>query len=254
MHLTSKLPDEPKWYALATSHHGAAIRLARPHIAASSSTHSEAIFNFSCFNSLFSFAEPPLRPFQKDVATTRDYIGDLLDSFRMCRGIRAIIAKDRSVLAEKGAIGNSAWSYDEKGVEATLTERFPQLQPLADLVTHHVEDGDQKAATLKAVRRLFIFMGILDDTPTDHSSVSLTQRWAIECDKSFIDLCDSRHPVAMLILAHYTVLLNKRRNIWFLRRWPQLLFQSVRKELHGSHWEQHIQWPALEINQSCEKS
>lgn len=211
--------------------------------------HSEAVFNFSCFNSLFSFAEPPLRPHGEESGTP-DYIGDLLDSFRMCRGIRAIIAKDHNVLAEKGAINNPAWSYDEKSVESTLAERFPQMSPLEVLVMQHIEDEDQKSATLSAVRRLFVAMGVLDDTPADHSSVSLTQRWAIESEKNFIDLCDSRHPVALVILAHYALLVNKRRNIWFLRRWPQLIMQSVRQELQEPHWIQYLEWPEFEVGQT----
>lgn len=211
--------------------------------------HSEAVFNFSCFNSLFSFAEPPLRPHGEE-SGPRDYIGDLLDSFRMCRGIRAIIAKDHNVLAEKGAINNPAWSYDEKSVESTLAERFPQMSPLEVLVMQHIEDEDQKSATLSAVRRLFVAMGVLDDTPADHSSVSLTQRWAISSEKTFIDLCDSRHPVALVILTHYALLVNKRRNIWFLRRWPQLIMQSVRQELQEPHWIQYLEWPEFEIGQT----
>lgn len=170
----------------------------------------------------------------------------------MCRGIRAMIAKDRLVLAEKGAINNPAWSYDEESVECSLAERFPKLQALEHMITHYVEDEDQKAAACNALRRLFIAMGVLDDTPLDHSSVSLTQRWAIEFDKNFLDLCDARHPAALVILAHYAVLVNKRRNIWFLRRWPQLLIQSVSKELQGSHWMQYIEWPALEISQTMD--
>lgn len=172
----------------------------------------------------------------------------------MCRGIRAIIAKDRDVLAEKGAIGNPAWSYDEQSVESTLAERFPELKTLQALVMHYVEDEDQKAATQRAVHRLFVAMGTLDDTPVDHSSVSLVQRWAIESDKRFIDLCESRHPVALVILAHYGVLVNKRSKTWFLRRWPQLLSQSIGKELQGSHWAQHLDWPNLEISRMRESS
>jgi hypothetical protein len=96
---------EPKWYALAISHHGAAIRLARPHITAPSTVHAEAMFNFSGFNSLFSFAEPVLRPSTSDPC---DYIGDLLNSFRMARGIRAIIAKNPELLVDLGLTNNPA--------------------------------------------------------------------------------------------------------------------------------------------------
>jgi hypothetical protein len=183
---------------LAISHHSAAIKLARPHITAPSLVHAEAIFNFSGFNSLFSFAEPVLRPSTSDPS---DYVGDLLDSFRMARGIRAIIAKNPQLLADKGLTNNPAWSYDTSLIESTLTETFPEVLELERLAHQHITDPDQRNATLKSIRRLFINMAVLDDSPKDHSSASLIQRWAIELDDPFLALCDARHPMASCALA-----------------------------------------------------
>jgi hypothetical protein len=248
--MTSSNPEESsKWYPLAISHHSAAIRLARPHIAASSPAHSEAIFNFSAFNSLFSFAEPVLRLESEGEATPtrRDYICDLLDSFRMARGIRAVIAKDPSVLAEKGITGNPAWSYDVTHIEATLASKYPRLPELEALVSEHVEDVAQRSAALKALRRLFVNMAVLEESPKDHSSASLIQRWAIECDPDFLALCDSRHPVALVVLARYAVLVQMRTNIWFFQRWPRLILREIGAELQGSRWAQWIEEPVREV-------
>ena len=255
----SNPPDSPKWYPLAISHHSAAIRLARPHIAASSPAHSEAIFNFSDFNSLFSFAEPVLRPENtttnnnnNDGGTPtppipRDYLSDLLDSFKMARGIRAIIAKDPSVLAEKGLTNNPAWSYDLSEIEATVASRYPQLPKLESLVSENVEDTDQRTATLKALHDLFVNMAFLEQSPKDHSSASLIQRWAISSDVAFLTLCDSRHPVALVVLAYYAVLVQMRTNIWFFQRWPRLILREIGAELRGSRWAEWIEEPAREV-------
>jgi hypothetical protein len=250
LHKTSNNPSEsPKWYPLAISHHSAAIRLARPHIAASSPAHSEAIFNFSAFNSLFSFAEPVLRP-ENEGGTPPipcDYLCDLLDSFKMARGIRAIIAKDPSVLAEKGITTNPAWSYDVHHVKATLHSRYPQLCKLEQLASEYVEDADQRAATLKALHSLFVNMAVLEESPKDHSSASLIQRWAIESDDPFVALCDSRHPVALIMLAYYAVLVQMRTNIWFFQRWPRLILREIGVEMRGSRWAQWIEEPVREV-------
>lgn len=254
LHMTSSNPSEsPKWYPLAISHHSAAIRLARPHIAASSPAHSEAIFNFSAFNSLFSFAEPVLRPDNNDNAGTppmpRDYLCDLLDSFKMARGIRAIIAKDPSVLAEKGLTTNPAWSYEAlvARIEPTLTSRYPQLPKLEQLVSENVEDADQRTATLKAVHDLFLNMAVLEESPKDHSSASLIQRWAISSDIAFLTLCDSRHPVALVVLAYYAVFVQMRSNIWFFQRWPPLIVREIGNELRGSRWAPWIEEPVRQV-------
>jgi hypothetical protein len=244
LHLTAVHPKEPNWYALAISHHGAAIKLARPHITASSLVHAEAIFNFSGFNSLFSFAEPVLRP---GISESSDYIGDLLDSFRMARGIRAIIAKNPQLLADKGLTNNPRWSYDTTLIESTLTETFPQVLELERLVHQHITDADQRTATLKSVRKLFINMAVLDDSPKDHSSASLIQRWAIECDDCFLALCDSRHPVALILLAWYALLCQKRANIWFFQRWPRVLLHAIANKIQGTEWAPFIITPTQEV-------
>jgi len=248
LHMTSCHPQEPKWYPLAISHHSAAIRLARPHIAAPVSAHHEAIFNFSAFNSLFAFAEPVLRPENEGGTPARhDYVGDLLDSFRMARGIRAVIAKDPSILAEKGLTKNPAWSYDVTHIEATLTNRYLQLPKMELLVTENVEDAAQRAATLKALHRLFVNKAVLDESPKDHSSASLIQRWAIESDNEFLTLCDSRHPVALIVLAHYAVLVQMRSNLWFFQRWPRLILREIGAELRDSRWALWIDEPVREV-------
>ena len=244
LHLTAVHPEEPKWYALAISHHGAAIKLARPHITASSLVHAEAIFNFSGFNSLFSFAEPVLRPSTSDPS---DCIGDLLDSFRMARGIRAIIAKNPQLLADKGLTKNPGWSYDTTLIESTLTETFPQVLELERLVYQHITDADQQDATLKCTRRLFVNMAVLDDSPKDHSSASLIQRWAIEFETPFFALCDARHPIALILLAWYALLCQKRANIWFFQRWPRLLLHAIDKEVQGTEWASFIVRPTQEV-------
>lgn len=244
LHLTATRPEEYHWYALAISHHGAAIKLARPHITASSSVHAEAIFNFSGFNSLFAFAEPVLRPVTSDAS---DVIGDLLDSFQMARGIRAIIAKNPQLLADKGLTNNPAWSYDTTLIESTLAETFPQVLELERLVYQHITDADQQNATLKSIRRLFINMAVLDDSPKDHSSASLIQRWAIEVDTPFFVLCESRHPIALILLAWYALLCQKRANIWFFERWPRVLLQAIDREFHGTEWAPFIVEPMQEV-------
>jgi hypothetical protein len=244
LHLTAKNPDQPKWHFLAISHQGAAIKLARPHITASSSVHAEAIFNFSGFNSLFSFAEPVLRPSTSDPS---DCIGDLLDSFRMARGIRAIIAKNPQLLADKGLTNNPAWSYDTTLIESTLTEKFPQVLELQHLVYQHITDADQQDATLKSIRRLFINIAVLDDSPKDHSSASLIQRWAVEADDRFLALCDTRHPITLILLAWYALLCQKRANIWFFQRWPRLLLHAIDREVQGTEWAPFISEPTQEV-------
>ena len=79
LHLCTTDAEKSNWYALAISHYSAAIRLARPHIAAQGSSHGEAVFRISDFNALFAFVQPSLRTLSGDKGGDRDYPSDLFD-------------------------------------------------------------------------------------------------------------------------------------------------------------------------------
>jgi hypothetical protein len=247
LHLYSTHPNEPKLYDQAISHHNAAIRLARPHIAAVCPENSEAVFNFSAFNSLYSFAEPPLRPRVKEI-DGHDYLNDLFGTFRMCRGVSAVMREVISVLKMEGPADNagSPSAYDEESVLPTLAATYPQLRDLERLIVEESDPGYQ-ASALDATKRLFVGMRVLDQTPIDHSSVSLITRWPIHISDSFLELCLARHPVALIVVAYFAVLINKRTNMWFNERWPWLIINSVDGVLKGSQWEQWIEWPRRSI-------
>lgn len=246
LHLCTTREDHSKWYALAISHHGAAIRLARPHIAAQDSSHSDAVFMFSGLNALFAFVEPSLRTLGGDEARGRDYLGDLCDSFRMARGVAMIVMSNQERLQSKGYTNSSAWSYDTESVIPTLGARYPQYRRLQDLIDEHCNESE-KACSNDALERLFTSMAVLEDTPKDHSSVSLIQRWPIHLDKAFLDMCENRHPVALVILGYYAVLINLRTNVWFFARWPKILLRTVCNALQDESMRQYLQWPRSQI-------
>jgi hypothetical protein len=246
LHLYSTHPNEPNLYDQAISHHNAAIRLARPHIAAVCPENSEAVFSFSAFNSLYSFAEPPLRPLRDEEVNSHDYLDDLFGTFRMCRGVAAVMREVMSALKMNGQVGNPAWQYDEESVLPTLATRYPQLPDLERMIIEELDAKYQDAA-LHATKRLFIGMAIVDSSPRDHSSASLIHRWPIHVPDAFLELCIVRHPIALIILAYFAVFISKRTNLWFNERWPWLIINGVESALKGSEWEPFIGWPRRNV-------
>ena len=242
LHLYSTHPNEPKLYDQAISHHNSAIRLARPHIAALCPENSEAVFNFSALNSLYSFAEPPLRPIRDEEVHSHDHLNDLFGTFRMCRGVAAVMREVMSALKMSAQIDNPAWAYDEESVLPTLGTRYPQLPDLERLIIAEL-DAEYQASALDATKRLFIGLAILDQNTCDHSSASLIQRWPIHVSDAFLELCLARHPVALIIVAYFAVFISKRTNMWFNQRWPWLIINSIDRGLKGSQWEPFIEWP-----------
>jgi hypothetical protein len=200
------------------------------------------VFNFSAFNSLYSFAEPPLRPIRDEEVQDHDYLNDLFGTFRMCRGVAAVIREVMSVLKMTEPGDGSAWAYDEESVLPSLATRYPQLPELERLIAEEL-DAEYQTSALDATQRLFTGIAFLDTTACDHSSASLIHRWPVDSSDAFLELCLARHPIALVIVAYFAVFISKRTNLWFNERWPWLIINSVDRALKGSRWEQFIEWP-----------
>ena len=139
-----------------------------------------------------------------------------------------IVSNNRESLRKSGRIDQGHWAYDEDSVLPTLDEKYPQLEQLTTLVDEHI-DLQRCAGVKTVIKELFVDMAILESHPVDHSSTSLIQRWIIGSDQAFMDLCDERHPVALILLAHYAVMVNLRTNMWSFRRWPPIILRTVQE-------------------------
>ncbi|KAM5343441.1 hypothetical protein ACJ41O_011978 [Fusarium nematophilum] len=68
--------------------------------------------------------------------------------------------------------------------------------------------------------------------------------WPMLVSRHFLDLVGSAHPLALVILAHYDVLLYwGEPRYWVFEDWPQSLMDAIVDKLRGSPWEDLISWP-----------
>ena len=73
--------------------------------------------------------------------------------------------------------------------------------------------------------------------------------WPINLSGEFTDLLSMRKPEALIILAHYAVLLHHRRRVWLVGNVGGILIQEISKFL-GTFWKSWLDWPNEVIAQS----
>lgn len=66
--------------------------------------------------------------------------------------------------------------------------------------------------------------------------------WPGSISQDFMELIYERNPRALVILAHYCVLLKKVDHVWYLRGLGQGLLENIWEAL-GEEWRPWIQWP-----------
>ncbi|EAL87908.1 conserved hypothetical protein [Aspergillus fumigatus Af293] len=66
-------------------------------------------------------------------------------------------------------------------------------------------------------------------------------QWMHHIPPRFMDLVHERHPFALVILAHYAVVLHFMRSRWWMGDWGARIIQQV-GQLLDSQWRQSISW------------
>src|SRR5882724_2356485 len=66
--------------------------------------------------------------------------------------------------------------------------------------------------------------------------------WSISVGQEYVELLGSRQTMALVILAHYAVILKDVRGSWWAKWWGNQLIQEVYQVLNGD-WKSLIVWP-----------
>ncbi|KAI4868747.1 hypothetical protein F4820DRAFT_444664 [Hypoxylon rubiginosum] len=124
-------------------------------------------------------------------------------------------------------------------------------KPLRDLHDRIVSSDSPNVKVY--LRALHDMQGIFEDTfgkSNGSQPGSLCNRfvlgWIYRMEASFVGCLRAAEPLALLILAHYAVLLGTMNNCWFLKSWTEHLIVRV-EELLGPDYDALLQWPKDQI-------
>lgn len=66
--------------------------------------------------------------------------------------------------------------------------------------------------------------------------------WPIQVPEAFFTMITEQKPEALIVLAHYSLLLNKVNQLWFTKGMSRRLLKTIHSKL-GKEWESWITWP-----------
>lgn len=66
--------------------------------------------------------------------------------------------------------------------------------------------------------------------------------WSVWIPVEFLGLLEARRPFALVILAHYAVILHHLRDLWWMGDWGTRILEEI-GDLLGPEWQQLINWP-----------
>ncbi|KAJ4984449.1 C6 finger domain-containing protein [Stagonosporopsis vannaccii] len=96
-----------------------------------------------------------------------------------------------------------------------------------------------------------ILQYILDRQPLVNSSsaqrYTAVQDWLVRVSSGYIDLLNQRRPEALVVLAHYAVILHRARDYWTVGNAGAILLRFIKCHL-GAYWQDWLAWPSQIID------
>jgi hypothetical protein len=132
----------------------------------------------------------------------------------------------------------------EKPLEADPDfDLYPDDPKLAHLLSFLLTEEDQDSnvccGALNSLRKLLAMASTPNQTI---STKTLTFSWPMQVTERYLLLVNQRKPQALLVLAHYCVMLKMVESFWFMKGCALEILKQCIQNL-PTEWHRYVQWP-----------
>ncbi|KAF2642019.1 hypothetical protein P280DRAFT_396678 [Massarina eburnea CBS 473.64] len=248
LHLGQLHPNFRTEYVLdASRHHHAALTRFRNEVKDIDEDNLAAVLSFSSTIFAYSWAI--------STATSNDLehaFGSILSNLHLTRRVRPLVQKSGLFDAMRRSQLGRIMPKDVHVIDWHKPERpehteLVQLRKFSEII-HHVYPLDIIEAYKDAIiflEALFDAVGRLTNAPSD----SLLKSWLYHISPRFVELLSDKQPGALIVFAHYGVLLGRNRRYWFLENVNELMLK-IADYFVPTEWKAWLDWPREEIQRA----
>ncbi|KAK9368154.1 hypothetical protein V1509DRAFT_624423 [Lipomyces kononenkoae] len=176
----------------------------------------------------------------------RDSLEGFIDCFthglRVYRGVLAVVDQCWHLLSET-ELGPSL-KMSQVLMQATDASGS-ECAALWDLV----QAADVSPSSRKAYRESVLHLQqVFDVQRGNKARVPVVFKWPILVSPDYVDLLRQRQAEALIILAHYAVLLHRGRYLWLIGDGGRFLIESICGSL-GSNWQAWLKFPKAALRE-----
>lgn len=235
----------------ASRHQQHALTLANPHIGNLDERNVQPVLKLAFMIALSSLGFPLCQDLGGVVGSGQtnsdDSIDHVLLSFRLTRGFKSISQRKWQLESVPAQYGSPNLEDPDPWQQDLVNRYSPHYSTIRKLITSRCTPGYETSACLDAIRKVFSFVALIEDMPDLWQDARLIQIWPIELEEIVITMMSARREIALVILGHYTALLELRSGVvWPFRGWPKVLLEKICMVL-GSEWATHLTWPRARV-------
>ncbi|KIW83873.1 hypothetical protein Z517_03119 [Fonsecaea pedrosoi CBS 271.37] len=180
----------------------------------------------------------------------RDSLESFVDRFTHClnvyRGMLAVIDESRDLLLES-----------ELGPRLKLTQALMETRDangsecdiLGNMVNTAVIASCSRQAYQESISHLQRVFNAQRAAAGTKIAVPTVLAWPALVPSEYVDLLRHRQPEALIILAHYAVLLHRCRDLWLFGDSGRFLIESICRDL-GSQWQEWLKFPNAALGEN----
>ena len=255
LHIAHLQPEQRRSYwERAVMHQDRALELQQEAMANANRDNADALFSFSLLVIYFAFASSKASGSQE----SDEPLASATQCIRTIRGIRFVLPPilqwvEEGPLAQLLSFhpGNmkSNHSFNDPDTDGYFQRFLVLCSTSSDMnKTHDFEDIEQYAAAASTLRASFLKAesmpdGALKTPPIWH--------WACRLAPEFLQRLRELHPIPLVLVAHWCVILAQIRQYWWIQGWVDhtigQIQQSLPREYHD--W---LDWPTGKIQEQRE--
>lgn len=240
--------EERKYLMAAHAHYSLALSLFRKAVGNPTPENTTPLFACSTLVVLASLACPRSFPRNSFFINGQDMLGvgsedgNAFEWMRLVRGVRYVLQPSSDsiqggYLREQTMANFTMWHADiplEPEIE-TQVSRLSQL--ILEDADSAVRDSCQDA--VEHLKKSFAWM---QEEREGACLVTLGLIWPAVVENEFFRLLNAGHPLALVVMAYYCVVMEKLSGLWWASGWPVILLRTVERKLEG-RWTEWLAWP-----------
>ncbi|OQE00559.1 hypothetical protein PENVUL_c050G04524 [Penicillium vulpinum] len=241
LHLASTSTSSRRWRYLETARSHQAQALTGLHIESDEKApeaESQATFALCCIMIVFTFGFCQIDSENDSNEEQLDVLDEFFEVFQLTRWLVSILvaSMERITSSELNALFHP--------------EDLPPTMPdMSRLVVLSLQRQNELEAIRDATHETDVY-----DSTIEHLSHALEQLmkggepkvfafcWSWRIPEEFLELLQARRPFALVILAHYSVILHHLRGSWWMGDWGNRILSEI-GDLLDPEWREFISWP-----------
>lgn len=245
LHLSFLRPERHEYYNhLANKNQGAALSTFRSLMTNMDPTNCDAFLAMSTLVVVYAFESP--KSFQS-LGFSHHTGEHSYEWLPLIRGVYTIIMSNYQWI-KNGKL--SALLHDQDNgppptaLPSLLENQLNELDTLCEQASGGEEVVHVYQGALRSLRECFVRM---NNRTIDECEVSIAFLWPVVVPQEFVEHLHAREPIALIILAHYCVILHHLDSYWWMNGWATYIVRKIDGELDDS-MRPWLQWATKIVN------